>query len=199
MNRREVLQRSALALGYAITGPALAGILNGCKAQPELTYKPDFFTADQAQLISELSEIIIPKTTTAGAKDAGVPFFIDSMLKEVYPKQDQDAFIKGLVEFDEDAKKAFGDSFVDCKPADQVAHVKKHHDAALAGSDVNVSSGWWNSGSGEMPFILKVKELTILGFFTSEPGATKVLKYEEVPGPYKGCVPYEEVGKQWAT
>ncbi len=199
MNRREVLQRSAIALGYAITGPALVGLLNGCKAQPELTYTPDFFNAEQAQLISELSEIIIPKTTTAGAKEAGVPFFIDSMLKEVYPKQDQEAFIKGLAEFDADAKNTFGDSFVDCKTADKLSHVKKYHDAALANSEVNVSSGWWGSGSGEKPFILKVKELTILGFFTSEPGATQVLKYEQVPGPFKGCVPYAEVGKQWAT
>jgi hypothetical protein len=199
MNRREVLQRTALVLGYAVTGPALAGILNGCKASPELTYKPDFFTEGQAQLISELSEIIIPKTSTPGAKDAGVPAFIDSMLKEVYSKEAKDSFLKGLTEFDEDAKKTYGDSFAECKPEDRVAHVKKHHDAALTGFDKGLSGGWWGSSSGEKPFILKVKELTILGFFSSEPGATQVLKYEPVPGPYKGCVPYAEVGKQWAT
>jgi len=199
MNRREVLQRSALVLGYTITGPALAGILNGCKASPELTYKPDFFSKSQAQLVSELAEIIIPKTTTPGAKDSGVPFFIDSMLKEVYSKKDQEIFINGLTAFDKDAQKTFGDVFVDCKSVDQIAHVKKHHDTALTGSSINISSGWWGSGAGEMPFILKMKELTILGFFSSEPGATRVLKYEQVPGPYKGCVPYSEVGKQWAT
>ncbi len=199
MNRREVLQRTAVVLGYAITGPALAGILNGCKAKPELTYKPEFFSEDQAALMSELSEIIIPKTSTPGAKDAGVPAFIDSMLKEVYHKEDQDSFLKGLTEFDEDAKKTYGDSFAECKPENRVAHVKKYHDAALANFDKGLSGGWWGAAAGEKPFILKAKELTILGFFTSEPGATKVLKYETVPGPFRGCVPYSEVGKQWAT
>jgi hypothetical protein len=46
---------------------------------------------------------------------------------------------------------------------------------------------------------VELKELTLLGFFTSEPGATEVLQYNQVPGPYKGCVPLTEVGKQWAT
>ena len=200
MNRREVLQRTAMVLGYAVSGPALAGIMNGCKAAPELTYKPEFFTEGQAQLVSELAEIIMPRTSTPGAKDAGVPAFIDSMLKDVFPKKDQDAFLKGLAEFDDDAKKTFGDAFAECKPADRVAHVKKHHDAALVKSGGSASAGWWNSDSGGgKPFIIKFKELTILGFFSSEPGATQVLQYSPVPGVFKGCVPLAEVGKTWAT
>jgi hypothetical protein len=46
---------------------------------------------------------------------------------------------------------------------------------------------------------MMMKELTMLGFFTSEPGATQVLQYEAVPGAYKGCVPLSEVGRTWAT
>ena len=51
------------------------------------------------------------------------------------------------------------------------------------------------------PFILMMKELTMLGFFTSEPGATQVLQYVPVPGAYKGCVPLSEAGngRTWAT
>lgn len=200
MNRREVLQRTAMVLGYAVSGPALAGILNGCKAAPELTYKPEFFSEDQARFVGELAEIIIPKTSTPGAKDAGVPAFIDDMLKVVFPKEEQEKFLKGLAEFDEDARKTFGDVFAECEPADQVAHVKKHHDAALKNSGDKASAGWWNTdGGGDRPFIVKFKELTILGFFSSEPGATQVLQYNPVPGPYKGCVPLAEVGKTWAT
>lgn len=200
MNRREAIQRTALALGYAISAPALAGVLNGCKAAPDLSYKPVFFTEDQARTVAELAEIIIPKTTTPGAKDAGVPGFIDSMLKEVYLKDDQDKFLKGLVQFEEDSKKTFGDVFFECKPEDQVALFKKHHDAAIASVGTGGSTGWWNTGGGaDKPFVLKVKELTLLGFFTSELGATQVLQYNQVPGPYRGCVPLAEVGKAWAT
>jgi gluconate 2-dehydrogenase gamma chain len=200
MNRRDAIQRASLVLGYALTGPAIVGVLQGCKASPELTYKPVFFSEDQALVISELTEIIIPKTSTPGAKDAGVPGFIDQMLKEIYTKEQQDDFLKGLAEFDADAEKEYGDHFATCTPEQRTAQVKKYHDAAFAKGVDGGSSGWWNAGSGgDKPFILKVKELTILGFFTSEPGATKVLQYNQVPGPFKGCVPLADVGKAWAT
>lgn len=200
MNRREAIQRTMLALGYAISAPALMGVLNGCKAKPELAYTPDFFNRDQALLISELSEIIIPKTDTPGAKDAGVPGFIDSMLKEVYSKEQQDEFLKDIAAFDDDAKKAFGDSFAMCSQDNKVALVKKHHDAALAESKGGGSTGWWNAGTGaKRPFILTMKEVTLLGFFTSKQGATEVLQYNPVPGPFQGCVDLEKIGKAWAT
>jgi gluconate 2-dehydrogenase gamma chain len=39
----------------------------------------------------------------------------------------------------------------------------------------------------------------MIGFFTSEAGATRVLRHEHVPGFYDGCVPFEEIGRTWAT
>ena len=44
-----------------------------------------------------------------------------------------------------------------------------------------------------------MKELTLLGFFTSEIGATKALRYVAVPGKYEGCIPYNKGDKAWAT
>ncbi len=200
MNRREAIERTALLMGYAVSAPALAGILKGCKAAPDINYKPVFFNQDQALLVSTVSGIIIPKTSTPGAKEAGVPHFIDSMLHEVYSKKDQDSFLKGLAEFDAEAKKTSGDSFNDLDPEKQTAFVKKLHDAAFEKPVEGQSTAWWGSGKGaEKPFILKVKELTLLGFFTSEAGATQVLQYSQVPGPYQGCVPLVDVGKTWAT
>ena len=191
MNRREALQRAGLVLGYAVSAPVLAGIMKGCKTSPELTYKPDFFTADQARIVSEVAEIIIPKTDTPGAKEVGVPGFIDKMVKECYKKEDQDRFLAGLQAFDDEAKKAYGDPFMDLDAAKQQEYVKKIHDVALDARKAG--------GVKDRPFILMMKELTLVGFFTSEPGATKVLHYEPVPGAYRGCVPLAEVGKTWAT
>lgn len=200
MNRREALQRTALALGYAVTGPALIGMLNGCKAAPELNYTPQFFTAEQALLIAELAEVLVPKTDTPGAKDAGVPAFIDGILKEVYPQADKDRFTKGLTDFEEEAKKTYGEPFATCSADEKIALVKKHHEDALSKSSGDGSIGWWRAGSGgDKPFILEMKELTLLGFFTSQAGATQVLQYNQAPGPYKGCVPVADVGKAWAT
>lgn len=193
MDRREALRKTALLMGAAVSASALTGILQGCKATPELTYKPAFFTEDQARIVTEVAEIIIPKTDTPGAKDAGVPGFIDLMLKDCYKKEDQDRFIAGLTSFDEEAKKAYGDSFIYCKPEQQVEFVTKVHAAAIAEAKENREA--------KRPFILMAKELTLLGFFTSEPGATQVLQYIAVPGAYKGCIPLAEAGngKTWAT
>ena len=191
MNRREAIERTALILGYAISAPAMMGVLNGCKATPELAFKPVFLTEDQARLVSELAEIIIPKTDTPGAKEAGVPAFIDTMLKDVYGQADKDKFLAGLASFNDEAKKSAGSAFVDLEPTKQVEFFKSVHDPAVEGT---------KSGAiKERPFVLTLKELTCLGFFTSEPGATQVLQYEPVPGAYHGCVPLAEVGKTWAT
>ena len=193
IDRREALKKTALLMGAAVSASALTGILQGCKATPELLYTPVFFTPDQARLVTEVAEIIIPKTDTPGAKDAGVPGFIDTMLKDCYKKEDQDRFIAGLTAFDEEAKKAYGDSFIYCKPEQQVELVKKTHEAALKEMKENKEA--------KRPFILMAKELTLLGFFTSEPGATQVLQYVAVPGKYQGCIPLSEAGngKTWAT
>jgi hypothetical protein len=44
-----------------------------------------------------------------------------------------------------------------------------------------------------------LKELTLTGFFTSEVGATKALRYVAVPGKFEGSVPYTKGEKAWAT
>lgn len=193
IDRREALRKTALLMGAAVSASAMAGLLNGCKAKPDLNYKPVFFNEDQASLISELSGVILPKTDTPGAKEVGVPNFIDTMLKENYKKEDQDRFLTGLATFDEDAKKAHGDSFIYLKPEDQLAFVKKYNEDAVKASRENQQAS--------KPFFLMAKELTMLGYFNSEVGATQVLQYEAVPGTYKGCVPLKEAGqgRSWAT
>lgn len=180
-------------MGGVVSAPAIMGVLKGCKAKPGIAWKPEYLNDDQASIVSTVSEIIIPRTDTPGAKDVGVPSFIDKMLKEVYSKEDQEAFNSGLQAFNEGAKKEYDEDFNDLDEEDQTTYVKKVHDAAVESS---------KNGNGEnRPFILTMKELTLLGFFTSEAGATKVLQYDPVPGAYHGCVPLSEAGngKTWAT
>lgn len=200
MNRREVLQRTALVLGYTISAPLAAAVLNGCKAKPELTYVPKFFKEDQARLVSALAETILPKTDTPGAIEAGVPGFIDDLVGTVYTEEAQKNFVEGLTLFNNEAKKQLGSDFIDASPEEQLSFVKKTNNDILGGGGKADSEGWWAATSkSKKPFFLEMKELTLTGFFTSEAGATKVLQYNQVPGPYKGCVPLAEVGKAWAT
>lgn len=194
MNRREALKQAGLVLGFAISAPTLSAVLQGCKAKPELAFQPQFLNADQAGIVAEVAEIIIPKTDTPGAKDAGVPSFIDVLVKDCYKKEDQDSFLKGLADFDKGAKDSYGDAFLELDPEKQVEYVTKVHKEALeAGKDEA-------NKDKARPFIMIMKELTVVGFFTSEPGATQVLQYVAVPGAYHGCISLQEAGgKTWAT
>jgi len=197
MDRRQAIQRAAMVLGYSISAPALMGVLKGCKATPEIGYKPVFFNEDQAAIMAEVAEIIIPKTDTPGAKETGVPAFMDLMLKDCYGPEDQKRFLEGVTALDSEAGKAYGDSFLSCKAEQQKELVTKMHSEAIA----SVRS---ENPPKDRPFILMAKELTMLGFFTSEAGATQVLSYVPVPGSYQGCVPMGTtindvvVGKTWA-
>jgi gluconate 2-dehydrogenase gamma chain len=194
MDRREALKRTALLMGGVVSAPAIMGVLKGCKAKPGIAWKPEFLNEDQASIVSTVSEIIIPRTDTPGAKDVGVPSFIDKVLKEVYSKEDQDVFTSGLQAFNEGAKKEYDEDFNELDEEDQTAYVKKVHDAAIEAAKNE-------NNEDKRPFILTMKELTLLGFFTSEAGATKVLQYDPVPGAYHGCLPLSEAGngKTWAT
>lgn len=200
MDRREALQKASLILGYAITGPTLAGVLSGCKATPEAGFTPAFLSNEQSVLIETLSELIIPKTDTPGANDVGVPQFIDTLIANVYTEEQKEKFIADLVAFDAGAKESIGNIFIECTPEEQAQYFEAQHTKAINEATGGGPTGWWNAGSGsDKPFVLKVKELVLVGYFTGEPGATQALQYNPVPGPFKGCVPLAEVGKAWAT
>jgi len=51
----------------------------------------------------------------------------------------------------------------------------------------------------ETPFFRTMKELTLIGYYTSEPGATQELRHEPVPSRYEGCVPFAQIGRTWAV
>lgn len=173
-------------MGGAVSAPTLMGILQGCSTKPNLDWKPTFFNEDQAYVVSQIAEIYIPQTDTPGARQIGVPSFIEQIVGSVYNEETKSLFMTGLEQFMKNVEEKAGDAFADLEPDQQIEQVRIAHDADLKKSP--------------RPFIMLVKELTLLGFFTSETGATQVLQYEAVPGAYHGCKPLSEVGgKTWAT
>lgn len=189
MDRREALRLSSLLVGGSLSAATIAGVLNGCKADPRPDWTPGFIAEDQISTLSELCETIIPAGKTPGAKDAQVERFIDAMMKDVFKAEDQATFANGLKQLDTDAKAKYGKTFGKLKAEDRVAMVKTMDDELRNRKEQPASK----------PFYDLVKELTITGYCTSEPGATKHLKYVAVPGEYKPCIPVSEVGGAWAT
>jgi len=185
MDRREAIRRTALVMGGLVSAPAILGVLNGCTPEPGLQWLPRFLTKDEARMVEQMADIIIPETDTPGAKQVGVPQFIDRMINDVYSAVNKEKFKDSLAKFEEDVNAEFGKAFNKLKPEQQEAYIKKINEVAV-------------NARADHYFFMTVKELTVLGFFTSQVGATQVLQHKPVPGEQRGCVPLAEVGKTWS-
>ena len=73
VDRRTLLRAAILLVG---------GTLANGAAMPAFaaTGPGRFFTADELRVVAEFSEIVIPRTDTPGAKDAGVPEALDGLM-----------------------------------------------------------------------------------------------------------------------
>ena len=175
IDRREALRRAALLLGGTLAAPTVAGVLAGCKARElrEGAWTPSALTAEQADLVATIAEHILPETDTPGARAVGVHRFIDAMVAESYPAAERQRFLAGLEEISRGP-------FVHGAPDEQRR--------ILEGMDRAAS-----------PFFREIKELTLVGYYTSEIGATRELHHVPVPGRFEGCVPLAQIGRAWAV
>ena len=196
MNRRELLQQVAYLMGGAISAPAILGVLNGCTPKPHAQWTPKSFTDQQGEIVAEVAEIMIPRTDTPGARDIGLPQFIDAMLADAYTAEDRARYIGGLNELDARAGVTHGGKFMALTSEQRIALVQRLQYEAAAEERELTSPPL----QLRRPFILMTRELTLLGFFTSQVGAMQVLQYDPVPGAFRGCVPLAEAGngKTWA-
>ena len=210
MNRRDALLRVATMVGATMTLPglgssALADTLEASAAKRIATGKPVLFTADQDALVADLADVIIPTTSTPGAKAAKVNEIIDVVLKDCYKPADQQRFIDGLTMTQKMSQDSYGKSFTQLDANQKIELMKKLEAdskqqkskaaGAVAGQqDVQIAAEKQNV----TPFFVMLKDLTLMGYFTSEIGATQALEYVAIPGRYDGCVPLKPGQKAWA-
>lgn len=191
MNRREAIRNVAVLLGTAISASTLSA-LEGCNPKGPDNYALQ--APETKKILAEIAETIIPETATPGAKAAKVDEFIAMMLNDCYKPEDQKIVLDGLKKIDEASEKQFKKSFVDLS-AEQRTTVLTAIDKERV--DYNKRD---NKKEGDPTHYFQIlKELTLTGYFTSEPGATKALRYVPVPGKYEGCIPYKKGDKAWAV
>ena len=183
LNRRKALKRISLIMGSSLSASMMAGVLAGCQADPSLDWTPKALTTKQAQIVSALVERILPATQTPGAKEALVDRFVDRMLDGFLQEVERQVFVDGLRWLE---KRKFTSKSPEMQ--DQLV------------TELAEEARQTGKSTGSKPFFLLAKEMTLLGFFTSEVGATQVLNYDPIPGGYQGCISLEEAGgKTWAT
>ena len=177
LNRREAFA------GFALTFGAVSFGLTTTAAAQSLTWAPTALTPAQARTVDAAAELVVPATDTPGARAVGVPQFIDRALGGWCDPAQAKLLREGLDGLDADAKAAHGAAFAEMTSAQQTALLTRYDDVRAP----------------QRRFFALLKELTTIGYFTSKAGATVALRYDPVPGDYRGCVPLKEIGRGWAT
>jgi len=191
ISRREALKRSGLLAGGIFFAPAVVGFLQGCQATTG-DYNYVIFNPEETEAIRAIVDAILPETDTPSASQVGVPAFIDQVLNRNSSQETRDDFKAQFEAFLKAAEVELGIPFAEADRQSQFDYILKLHAIAVGPKE--------DSQDQTLPgFIMWMKQLTVIGYFTSEPGATQVLRYAAMPGPYRGCVPFEEVGRTWAT
>lgn len=186
MDRREAIKRvSALLGGIVFVGHGdLLGLVERAHARAATTRQVGAFTAQDIALLDEVADTILPDTKTPGAKAAHTGAFMAVMVTDTYSDDQQAIFRDGL-------QKLNAAAFMTKTPAERLAFLesldretKAYMDARARGAPTH--------------YFRQIKELTLLGYFTSEIGCTQAMRYEETPGRFEPCVPYTPGQTAWA-
>ena len=191
IDRREAIRRVSLLLG----GTALIGgssLWTACRTERVPESGPiGRFTSGDVQLLDEVADTMLPATSTPGAKAAHVGPFMAMMVTDCYDERDQQIFRDGLLHVDEASRSANGKPFMSATPEQRLALLESFDREAKSYMDAKKEedpSHWFRM----------VKELAMLGYFTSEIGYTQAQRYMESPGRFDPCVPYQPGEKAWA-
>lgn len=191
MDRREAISRVALIMGGTLIGGEY--LLSGCKTKtPASVNIADLFDPKNVKFLDEMADTILPTTKTPGAKAAKVGSFMGVMVRDCYTPEDQQIFIAGIQKLNDAAKDKYSNDFITCTPAQRTE--------LLTALDKEQKE-YTKTKKPEDPnhYFRMMKELTLLGYFTSEIGCTQALRYLPVPGRFDGNMPYKKGDKAWAT
>lgn len=201
MDRRKALRTIGFGTTAITVTPAVVGILQSCQTQTT-TFTPIHFSKDQFYVLSQLMDLIIPKTDIPGAIELKLPEFVDGFIDTVFNAQAQKRVSRGLEHFIKVAIEDSGKSSairLDSKDLDvQLAKYLK--------ADSSQQKVWQSENNAyqkalkkdnntEAPsvaiahaFAVQLRSMTINAFKTSEYIGEEVLAYVPIPGEQKGCV-----------
>lgn len=166
--RRELL-KIASATFMGLMGGGLSGgfpleLVQGVAKDEQ--WKPMFLNAQQDETVDVLTDLLIPRTDTPGARDAKVHRYVDLFLA-VKDSQEQKDFAAGLAGLDATAQTKYGKAFARCSEADQVRLLTAMTDS---------------------PFFKQAKTLTSAIYFNTPEGYKELNKFGSPKGVVAGTV-----------
>jgi hypothetical protein len=215
LTRRDVIQRVAAMLGGAalVGGDRLLAFSFDDEAFARaMAQGVGAFTVADVALLDEIAETILPETSTPGAKAAKTGAFMALMVTDVYSDAAQQVFGNGLRSVDEACRSAHGTTFMQATPAQRLSVLetldreqKQVMEARVPppSNRAPAPSAFAPEDSTELRriephYFRMMKELALLGYFTSEIGCTKALRYIEAPGRFDPCAPHKPGDRSWA-
>ena len=192
IDRREAIRRvTALLGGIALVSES--ALLTGCRDRGAgRGAEPARFSDSDVAFLDEVAETILPETSTPGAKAAKVGAFMALMVTDSYEPADQQIFRDGMQQLDAASKTKHNAAFMAATSAQRLELLEE--------LDLQQKS-YMDAKAEDAPahYFRMMKELVLLGYFTSEIGSTKAMRYVESPGRFDPCAPYTPGETSWAA
>lgn len=194
VHRREAIKRvSALLGGVALVGGSAlwTGCANDRSSTDVRNKQIGAFTPDDIDYLDEIADVILPETSTPGAKAARVGSYMAAMVTDCYEPAQQETFRTGMTTLNTACQVMHKTDFMKSTPAQRLA---------LLESLDREAKQYMDAKKKEEPthYFRMMKELSMVGYFTSEIGYTKAQRYVEAPGRFDPCVPYTKGETTWA-
>ena len=197
MNRRQAIKSIGVAAALPLSSSELFALGRRTHLHVQAGGGGDRYVflsldADESEILSVATELILPETDTPGARAAKVPEFIDTVLTGWFSDDERKRFLRGIRDLDERARAEDGVSFSSCADATRVRILRELEAEALRelGSVALTRAARRASQTAPgAPFFSVLKWLTVFGYYTSSAGMEQELEYVEFPGTYDGCAP----------
>lgn len=188
MNRREAISMVAWLTGGLMVGAEV--LLTGCSNEYGNNVT-GLFRPEMTNLLGDIADVILPPTGSPGAKEAGVGECIPVIIRDCYTEENQQIMVAGLREFQTGCKTRFNEPFEALTNDQKLAYIIQLDKS---------SKEYHRLKEANMPdhYFFLLKQLVLFSYFTSEKGATKALRYVQIPGKYIGDYPYKKGDKAWA-
>lgn len=211
MNRRKALKNLGLSLGTITLSPAVLSLLQSCKN--DLDWNPVFFNSNQVNVVSELTDLIIPSgDDIPGSKELNLIKFIDLYIYNISNKKEQDLLKKSMDAFLSDCLIKSNKNNIDNLERNDLdssleyyfkiknSSHSKWRQAYNKNKDQDIVNKSDLNEAFSFNFLNIIRQLTITAFKGNEYIGENVLAYAPIPGQQKGCVDLQETtgGKAWS-
>ena len=185
LTRRKAIRNAVLLLGGSISVAQISPLISDVAAM-SANYIPKFLGKHHFQMNKRLVDLIIPESDTPGALTANVHQFIDVMLDGWAAADTQLRFLDNFNNIDRRSMAMTGKTFADANRTQQIKLLEVLDKESFSDNGTDIFFG-------------EFKALVVFGYYSSEEGASVELRYDRIPGGYRDCIPFSEVGRSWST